>query len=68
MFYVLGLINNYERIKIENPLATAKGLLRISYLYFNHFPMRNDILRRNAFNVIAEKNRFAFIEMLNRVC
>jgi len=26
MLYVLGLINVYDRIKIENPPATAKGL------------------------------------------
>jgi len=26
MLYVLGLMNVYDRIKIENPPATAKGL------------------------------------------
>jgi hypothetical protein len=31
MFYVLGLMNVFDRIKIENPPATAKGLSGILF-------------------------------------
>jgi hypothetical protein len=37
MFYVLGLMNVFDRIKIENPPATAKGLSGILFSNINEY-------------------------------